>query len=109
MPNDLSSSGHAGHDKPPAERSGVTAGCTAADCRRPRREAGVRGLSRRSGWSSRTPTSRPWVMHALDDVSVHLELGHDGGREVNPAGAKLGKSERLGAGLAQALQQPLLP
>jgi hypothetical protein len=50
----------------------------------------------------------PVVIDALDDVSVQLELGDDGGREVNPAGAQLGKSDRLVAGLAQALQQPPL-
>jgi hypothetical protein len=50
----------------------------------------------------------PVVKHALDDVSVQLELGDYGGREVNPASAELGKRDRLVAGLAQALQQPLL-
>jgi hypothetical protein len=48
------------------------------------------------------------VLDALDDVSVQLELGDDGGREVNPGGVQLGKSDRLVAGWAQALQQPLL-
>jgi hypothetical protein len=48
------------------------------------------------------------VIDALDDVSVQLELGDDGGREVNPAGVQLGKGDRLVAGLAQALEQPLL-
>jgi hypothetical protein len=43
------------------------------------------------------------VIDALDDVSVQLELGDNGGREVNPAGVKLGKSDRLVAGLAQSL------
>jgi hypothetical protein len=50
----------------------------------------------------------PVVIDALDDISVQLELGDDGGREVNPGGVQLGKSDRLVAGLAQALQQPLL-
>jgi hypothetical protein len=50
----------------------------------------------------------PVVVDALDRVSVQLELGDDGGWEVNPAGVKLGKSDRLVAGLAQALEQPLL-
>jgi len=36
-------------------------------------------------------------------VSVQLELGDDGGREVNPAGVKLGKSDRLVTGRAQSL------
>ena len=48
------------------------------------------------------------VIDALDDISVQLELGDDGGREVNPAGMQLGKSDRLVAGPAQSLQQPLL-
>ena len=42
----------------------------------------------------------PVVIDALDHVSVQLELGDDGGREVNPAGVKLGKSDRLVAGRA---------
>jgi hypothetical protein len=42
-------------------------------------------------------------MDALDDVSVQLELGDDGGREVNPAGAEFGKSDWLFTGLAQSL------
>jgi hypothetical protein len=50
----------------------------------------------------------PVVIDALDDVSVQLELGDDGGREVNPAAVQLGKGDRLVAGLAQALEQPLL-
>src|ERR1035441_5983533 len=50
----------------------------------------------------------PVVIDALDHVSVQLELGDDGGRERDPAGVQLGKSDRLVAGLAQALQQPLL-
>jgi hypothetical protein len=50
----------------------------------------------------------PVVIDALDRVSVQLELADDGGREVNPAGVQLGKSDRLVTGLAQALQQPLL-
>jgi hypothetical protein len=50
----------------------------------------------------------PVVIDALDRVSVELELGDDGGWEVNPAGMELGRSDRLVAGLAQSLQQPLL-
>jgi len=50
----------------------------------------------------------PVVIGALDRVSVQLELGNDGGWEVNPVGVKLRKSDRLVAGLAQSLQQPLL-
>jgi hypothetical protein len=34
----------------------------------------------------------PVVIDALDRVSVQLELGHDGGWEVNPAGVKLGRA-----------------
>ncbi len=40
---------------------------------------------------------------------MQLELGHDCGREVNPATVQLGKSDRLLAGLAQPLWQPLQP
>lgn len=50
----------------------------------------------------------PVVVDALDDVSVELELGHDGGREVNPAGAELRERDGLVTGLAQSLEQPLL-
>ena len=50
----------------------------------------------------------PAVMDALDDVSVELELGHDGSREVNPAGVQIGKGDWLFASLSQSLQQPLL-
>jgi hypothetical protein len=50
----------------------------------------------------------PVVMDALDEISVQLELGGDGGREVNPAGVQFGECDGLVAGLAQALQQPLL-
>jgi hypothetical protein len=50
----------------------------------------------------------PVVMDAFDDVSVQLELGDDRGREVNPAGAEFGESDRLFTGLAQSLEQPLL-
>jgi len=44
----------------------------------------------------------------LDRVAVQLEPGDDGGWEVNPASMQLGESDRLVAGLAQSLQQPLL-
>ena len=44
----------------------------------------------------------PVVIDALDRVSVQLELGHDCGREVNPASVQLGKSDRLLAGLIEA-------
>jgi hypothetical protein len=47
-------------------------------------------------------------MNALDQVSIQLQLGDDRGREVNPAGVQLGKSDGLVAGLAQSLEQPLL-
>jgi hypothetical protein len=50
----------------------------------------------------------PVVIDALDRVAVQLELGDGGGWEVNPAGMQLGESDRLVAGLAQSLQQPLL-
>jgi hypothetical protein len=42
----------------------------------------------------------PVVIDALDDVSIQLELGHDGGREVDPGGMQLRKGNRLGTGLA---------
>jgi hypothetical protein len=48
------------------------------------------------------------VIDALDRVPVQFEFGHDGGWKVNPTGVQLGKSDRLVAGLAQALEQPLL-
>jgi hypothetical protein len=45
----------------------------------------------------------PALTEPLDRVSVQLELADDGGPEVNPASVQLGKSDRLLAGLAQAL------
>ena len=48
------------------------------------------------------------VIDARDDVSAQLQLADPSRREVNPSGVQLGKSDRLVAGLAQALQQPLL-
>jgi hypothetical protein len=48
------------------------------------------------------------VVDALDRVPVQLKLGHDGCWEVNPAGVQFGESDGLVAGLAQALEQPLL-
>ena len=50
----------------------------------------------------------PVVIDPLDRIAVQLELGHDCGREVNPAGVQLGKSDRLLAGQTQSLEQPLL-
>jgi hypothetical protein len=38
----------------------------------------------------------PLVMDALDDVSVQLELGDDGGWKVNPAGVKLRQKRPAG-------------
>ena len=50
-------------------------------------------------WIAKSDADQPPVfMDAFDDVSVQLELGDDGGREVNPAGAELGKSDRLFTG-----------
>jgi hypothetical protein len=43
------------------------------------------------------------VIDALDRVSVERELADDGGREVNPAGVQLGKSDGLLTGLTQSL------
>jgi hypothetical protein len=52
-------------------------------------------------WMEQAHADEPVVVvDALDDVSVQLELGDDGGWEVNPAGMKLGKSDWLVAGLA---------
>jgi hypothetical protein len=48
------------------------------------------------------------IIDALDRVSVQIELAHDGGREVNPAGVQLSEGDRLRAGLAQPVEQPLL-
>jgi hypothetical protein len=48
------------------------------------------------------------VIDALDRASVQFELADDGGREVNPGGVQRGKGDRLVAGPAQVLQQPLL-
>jgi hypothetical protein len=45
---------------------------------------------------------QPGVIDALDRVSVQLELGYDGGWEVNPAGAQLGERDGLVAGLVQS-------
>jgi hypothetical protein len=50
----------------------------------------------------------PAVIDTVDRVSVQLELAHDGGREVNPTGVQLGKSDRLIAGPAQSLKHSLL-
>jgi hypothetical protein len=50
----------------------------------------------------------PVVIDALDDVAVQLELGDDGGREVNPARVQLDEGHWLVAGIAQSLEQPLL-
>ena len=69
----------------------------------------VRGGCVSGFWLEQAHADQPLVViDALDHVSVQLELGDDGGREGNPAGVQLGKSDRLVAGLAQALQQPLL-
>jgi len=42
-------------------------------------------------------------MDVLDDVSVQLEFGDDGGREVNSGGVELDECDRLFTGLAQSL------
>jgi hypothetical protein len=60
-------------------------------------------------WLEQAHADEPPVrMDAVDRVSVQLELGHDGGGEVNPAGAQFGKSDRLIAGAAQSLEHSLL-
>jgi hypothetical protein len=48
------------------------------------------------------------VIDALDEVPVQFELGDDGGRERDPVGVQLGVGDRLLAGLAQSVEQPLL-
>jgi hypothetical protein len=48
------------------------------------------------------------VIDAVDDISVKLELGNDGGRERDPAGVQFGKRDRLIPGLAQSFEQALL-
>jgi hypothetical protein len=50
----------------------------------------------------------PLLVDAFDHVSAQLELADDGGREVNPASAQLAESDRFGAGLTKAGQEPLL-
>jgi hypothetical protein len=63
----------------------------------------------RGFWADQTHVDQPpVVIDALDRVSVQLELAHDDGGEVNPAGVQLGKIDRLLAGLAQSLEQLLL-
>jgi hypothetical protein len=60
-------------------------------------------------WIEQAQADKPSVViDALDDVSVQLKLGDDGGWEVNPARVKFVKSDRLVAGSAQSLKQPLL-
>ena len=60
-------------------------------------------------WIDQPHASKPPVLiDALNRVSVQFKLADDGGREVNPASAQLVKSDRLLAGLAQALQHLLL-
>ena len=62
----------------------------------------------RGFWAGQAHADQPAVViDALDRVSMQLELGHDRGRAVNPASVQLGKSDRLLAGLAQPLGQPL--
>ena len=49
-----------------------------------------------------------FVMNALDDVPVHLQLGDDGGGEGNPGGVQFSERDWLVAGLAQSIQHQLL-
>jgi hypothetical protein len=73
--------------------------------RRRRAAAGVSG----GFWMDQAHADEsPVVMYALDCVSVQLQLGNDGGREVDPAGAELGKSDWPITGLPQVLQQAQL-
>ena len=48
------------------------------------------------------------LIDALYDISVQLELGNEGGGERDPGGMQFGERDRLVAGLAQLLEQPLL-
>ncbi len=60
-------------------------------------------------WTEQAHADKPSVViDALDDVSVQLKLGDDGGWEVNPARVKLVKSDRLVADSVQSLEQPPL-
>jgi hypothetical protein len=60
-------------------------------------------------WLEQAHPDQPAVIiDALDRVSAQIELTHDGGREGNPASVQLSEGDRLLAGLAQPLEQPLL-
>jgi hypothetical protein len=60
-------------------------------------------------WAQEAHADHPPVLvDALERVSAQLQLGHDGGREVNPAGVQLRKGDGLSAGLMESLEQPLL-
>jgi hypothetical protein len=55
-------------------------------------------------WLEQAHADRPAVViDTLDDVSVELELCHDGGRERDPGCVQFGERDRLVAGLAQSL------
>lgn len=60
-------------------------------------------------WAQEAHADHPPVLvDALEGVPAQLELGHDRGREVNPAGVELRKGDGLPAGLMESLEQPLL-
>jgi hypothetical protein len=76
---------------------------------RPGQPAPGRGGRCEGFWLEQAHPDQPAVfIDALDRVSAQIELAHDGGREVNPAGVQLSERDRLLAGLAQPLEQPLL-
>ena len=76
---------------------------------RPRQPAPGRGGCSEGFWLEQAHPDQPTVIiDALDRVSAQIELAHDGGREVNPAGVQLSEGDGLLAGLAQPLEQPLL-
>jgi hypothetical protein len=76
---------------------------------RPRQPAPGRNRCSEGFWLEQAHPDQPAVIiDALDRVSAQIELAHDGGREGNPAGVQLSEGDRLLAGLAQPLEQPLL-
>ncbi len=67
-----------------------------------------RGCVGRFGIEQAHADQLSFVVNALDDVSVHLQLRDDGRGEVNPGGVQFGKRDGLAADLAQPVHQPLL-
>jgi hypothetical protein len=76
---------------------------------RPGQRAPGRGGCSEGFWLEEAHPDQPAaIIDAVDRVSAQIELAHDGGREVNPAGVQLSEGDRPLAGLAQPLEQPLL-